>query len=139
MKTTLALFCLALLAGCASLNNAGTASYRIKPMELSNGTTICCDITIDNGKEYAALEARILKHGDDYEVYLSEKGVAAFDGQRIASVVALESAKVASTAAVIAGGLLIAPIAGAAIAAGTVPAAVAGGALGVGAAKVTQP
>lgn len=134
MKTMLALLFLALLTGCASLNNAGTASYRVKPMELSNGTTICCDITIDNGKEYISLDARVIKHGDNYEVFLSERGVAAFDGQRIASVVSFESAKLVSTAALVAGRVLIAPLVAPALGA-----AGAGAALGVGAAKVQQP
>lgn len=100
-------FLLLALSGCTSLNNAGVASYQVKPMELNNGNIVCCDITINNGKEYTSLEAHIIKHGDDYEVHLNEVGIFAFEGQKIVAGVATETVKKAGS---VVGGVLMAPV-----------------------------
>lgn len=70
------------LSGCGSLSNAGLAEYSIKPMMIDK-QTVCCEVVIKNGKEYAALKAKIIKTGDNYSVELDETGVAAFKGQEI--------------------------------------------------------
>ena len=104
------LFLIALIigiSGCTSLNNAGVASYQVKPMELSNGKVVCCDIIINNGKEYSSLEAHVIKHGDNYEVHLNEVGIFAFEGQKIVAGVATETIKKAGS---VAGGVLMAPV-----------------------------
>ena len=124
------------LIGCASLNQAGTASYTIKPM-LIDGRTVCCEVAVINGKQYASLDATLIKAGDDYTVTLSERGVEAFRGQEIAAGAAASAGKVALKAAAIGGAVLIAPIAapavGAALASPGLGAAAAGaGALAVG-------
>ena len=75
------------LCGCASLQNAGTAHYSVKPF-VTNHTTgemRCCEVTVDNGKEISSLVAHIEKKGNDYIVDLNEQGVKAFEGQAIAS------------------------------------------------------
>lgn len=97
------------LVGCASLNNAGTASYSMKPV-LVNDKLVCCEVTINNGKEIALLDATVIKRGDDYEVRLHEEGVAAFDGQRLVSAAAAKAATLGAA-------VLIAPLASPAIAA----------------------
>lgn len=124
------------LIGCASLNQAGTASYSMKPV-LINDKLVCCEVMINNGKQYASLDATLIKTGDDYTVTLSERGVEAFRGQEIAAGAAASAGKTALKAAAIGGAVLIAPIAapaiGAALAApGLGAAAVGAGALAVG-------
>ncbi|MHB1053511.1 MAG: hypothetical protein ACYCZT_10640 [Thiobacillus sp.] len=124
------------LIGCASLNQAGTASYTIKPM-LIDGRTVCCEVAVVNGKQYASLDATLIKTGNDYTVTLSERGVEAFRGQEIAAGAAASAGKTALKAVAIGGAVLIAPIAapaiGAALAAPGLGAAAAGaGALAVG-------
>lgn len=73
------------LAGCTSLQNAGTASYRIKPFELADGKLACCELEVLNGKEITGLEARITKTGDDFTIELKEQGVKAFKGHEISA------------------------------------------------------
>jgi hypothetical protein len=117
------------LAGCASLDNAGSARYSVRPF-MAGDRAICCEVAISNGKEIALLDATVIKRGDDYEVHLHEEGVAAFDGQRIAAGAARDAATVAAKAAAIGGAVLIAPIAapalGAVMASGTLGAAAVG-------------
>jgi hypothetical protein len=133
VRTALLLALLA-LSGCASLNNAGTASYSVRPF-MAGERAMCCEVTISNGKEIALLDATIIKSGDDYQVHLHEEGVVAFEGQRIAAGAAKQLAADAVKAAAIGGAVLIAPIAapavGAVMASGTLGAAAAGVGTGV--------
>lgn len=119
------------LIGCASLNQAGTASYSMKPV-LINDKLVCCEVMINNGKQYASLDATLIKAGDDYTVMLSERGVEAFRGQGIA---AGATKSLASTAAKASAAAVIAPLAlpaaGAMLAAPGLGAAAAGAAAGV--------
>ena len=96
------LLALALLAGCSTLNHAGNASYSVKPFKDDAGALVCCAVDINNGKEIASLEAHVSKQGDDYTVDLKEQGVAAFEGQRIASD-AFKNAVAEATKAAVAG------------------------------------
>lgn len=143
MKSIIALAALVSLAGCASLDHAGTASYSVKPFVTDKGEVHCCEVTVTNGKEIASLDAHIEKKGADYTIDLKERGVVAFRGQEIAAGAAHEAAKLATTAALVAGGVLAAPalvpVVGAAMAAGTLPAAAVGAAVGAGTAKAAQP
>lgn len=121
------------LAGCASLNEAGTARYSVKPF-MAGDKAVCCEVTVANGKEIRLLDATVEKRGDDYTVKLHEEGVTAFDGQRIAAGAAQTAAADVVKAAAIGGGVLIAPVVapavGAALMSGTAGAAAAG--IGVG-------
>lgn len=130
------------LVGCASLNNAGTASYSVKPFMVGD-QAVCCEVTISNGKEIALLDATVIKRGDDYEVRLHEEGVVAFEGQRIAAGAAKSVTAAAAKAAAIGGAVLIAPIvapaAGAALVSGTAGAAVVGAGAGALVNKAVQP
>lgn len=98
-----------LVSGCASLDSAGVAVYTIKPM-LVDGKTLCCEVSVSNGKQYASLDATVVKTGDDYTVELKERGVEAFRGQQIAAGAATATA---ATAAKAAAGVLVAPAAAA--------------------------
>jgi hypothetical protein len=136
MKLVAILSTTLLLVGCESLNSAGNAHYSVQPFEASNGTLHCCKVDVKNGKEMAYLRAHI-SMGKDGEIVvdLEEKGVAAFEGQRIASIVAQDSIDAAITAGMIAGGVMIAPLAAGALAGGALPAAAAGAAVGAGVTK----
>lgn len=136
MKRAILFIVVLALTGCASLNQAGTASYSVKPF-MAGDKAVCCEVTVSNGKEIALLDATVIKRGDDYEVRLHEEGVVAFDGQRIAAGAAKTLAADAVKAAAVGGLVLVAPVlapaAGAMLAAPGLGAAAAGaGALAVG-------
>lgn len=116
-----------LLAGCASLQYAGNASYSVKPFKDDKGATICCSVDIVNGKEIANLEAHISKVGDNYTVDLKEQGVTAFAGQKISADAVSEMVKQALLAA---GVIAVAPVAIPAIG-GVLGGAAASGTMGV--------
>lgn len=106
MKTLIIALALA-LTGCASLQNAGMAEYSVKPMVIDK-QTVCCEVTVKNGKEYANLKAKVIKKGDDYSVELEEQAVSAFAGQaRTAEVVG----KTVEAAASLGTSALVAPVA----------------------------
>ena len=83
------------LAGCASLNDAGVATYEVEPFEI-DGKTMCCRVSIHNGKQIASLDAHIEKRGNDYTIDLKQRGVEAFRGQEIAGNAATAGAKAAA-------------------------------------------
>jgi len=125
----------AVLAGCASLNNAGTAEYSVKPFTDSAGAVTCCEVSVKNGKEIASLEAHVSKQGDNYTVDLKEQGVMAFQGQQIAAGATQSAIEAAARLAVAAalGPIMpsLLPAAGAALASPGVGAAAVGAAAGV--------
>ena len=88
---------LALLAGCASLNNAGTAKYSVEPI-ITDAGPICCRVLVENGKEYAVLKAHVERRADgSYVVDLDERTVKAFEGQAKVAETAGAAAKAAAT------------------------------------------
>lgn len=134
----------ALLGGCASQQYGGMASYNVKPFLDKNGYATCCEVSVNNGKEIAALKAHIAKTKDgDYTVDLEEQGVAAFQGQQVSANALKTAADAAVKAALITAGVIAAPIlapaAGAALASPGVGAAALGaaGVLGVQAVQST--
>lgn len=96
------------LAGCASLDNAGTAEYHVKPFIGQDGRPVCCDVSVRNGKQMQSLDAVIVKDGDKYTVILQQRGVEAFAGQAIAAGAAKTVVDAAAKAAV---GTVVAPMA----------------------------
>lgn len=140
MKRLFAIVLLAALAGCASLNNAGTAKYTVRPFLDQSGGAHCCEVRVVNGKEIASLEAHISKQGDNYTVDLKEQGVQAFAGQAIAAgatQAAIDAAAKAAAAAALAPVIpLLLPAAGAALTAPGIGAAAVGAAGVVAADKV---
>lgn len=107
MQKIMVVVVVGLLGGCASLQNAGTASYSIKPFEKADGGLECCEVQVLNGKEIANLEARIVKKGDDFTVELKEQGVTAFKSQEISADVAKSVAETAAKAALIGAGVIL--------------------------------
>lgn len=105
IKLIILLLAIGILAGCASLQNAGTAEYSVKPfVDTKTGDTTCCEVLVKNGKEIAGVKALIQKQGESYTVYLEETGVKAFEGQAIsagAMKTAVEAAARAAAAAVL--------------------------------------
>ena len=95
MKTLIIALALA-LTGCASLQNAGMAEYSVKPMVIDK-QTVCCEVTVKNGKEYASLKAKVVKKGDDYIVELEEQAVSAFAGQQKATDIVAKAIETAGT------------------------------------------
>lgn len=134
MKCLLVFVSLLALAGCASLNNAGTADYQVRPFVDSGGVTHCCEVSIRNGKEITALKARVEKRGDDYLVEVEQQGVQAFAGQAIVAGATKDALEAAARAAVANALAPLLPAASAALASGGLPAA----AVGAGAVIVGQ-
>ena len=95
MKAILILSAFALSA-CSSLQNAGMAEYSVKPMIIGE-QTVCCEVTVKNGKEYASLKAKVQKTGNDYSVELEEQTVQAFAGQKQTADFATNTVEAAAT------------------------------------------
>lgn len=109
MKTVLVSLIILFLTGCTSLQYAGNASYSIKPYEDKHGSVHCCVVDVYNGKEIAYIKTHVsLGANGEIVVDLEESGVAAFQGQAIASQTA---AATASTIATTVGAVMIAPVA----------------------------
>ena len=107
MQKILMVVVVGLLGGCASLQNAGTASYSIKPFEKADGGLECCEVQVLNGKEIANLEAKITRKGGDFSVELKEQGVAAFKGQEVSAEAAKALAETAAKAALVGAGVVL--------------------------------
>lgn len=103
----LAIAALVTLTGCASLNFAGNASYSVEPFTTSTGATVCCKVTIKDGKERTSLDLHVVKAGDNYDITLSEKSVLAFQGQKIAAEAQQQAVNTVAHAAI---GLAVAPM-----------------------------
>lgn len=98
MKKLLIVCLLGLLAGCASLNNAGTAKYTVEPIVTEANGVICCRVSVENGKEYASLKAHIERRADgSYVVDLDERTIRAFEGQAKVAETASAAVKAAAT------------------------------------------
>lgn len=113
MKITLILVAL-LLSACTSIQSAGVADYTVRPIVIGE-KTICCEIIVKNGKEYASLKASIKKAGSDYSVDLEEQTVQAFAGQQRAAEVVTKAVDAAATVGT---AIIATPVAGAALGTG---------------------
>ena len=102
MKRVLILGALVALTGCSTLT-AGKAEYSVEPIELSNGSIVCCKVTVHNSKDYENLKAKIVKQSDgSITVELDEKGVNA---STPAAVMAENNAKLLDVVGAVAGKL----------------------------------
>lgn len=97
MKSLILLAALA-LAGCESLNHAGTSSLSVRPLDIG-GQPRCCAVDVRDGKQYASLDVLLERSGDDYRLKLSARGVEAFRGQELAAGAAQATAATAAKAA----------------------------------------
>ncbi len=133
------------MGGCASLENAGSSSMTLKPFvtDVKTGATVCCEVSVADGKQRASLTLSATKTGDNYAFSLDEKGVEAFQGQAIAAgatQAAINAAAKAAAAAVLAPILpALMPAAGAALASPGLGAAAVGAATVLGTQQLTKP
>jgi hypothetical protein len=78
MKLALIVIAAALLAGCASLTDAGHASYKV-----THTASGACDLEVADGKEFA--EGRVMKFDGRACQFMAEESASkAFKGQAIA-------------------------------------------------------
>jgi hypothetical protein len=73
------------LTGCASLYWAGASEYEVRPIVDGKQVIGCCSLVVHSGKQYASVDARFTKNGDNYDVTLHEEQIQAFKGQAIAA------------------------------------------------------
>jgi len=132
MKTMIALLIIYLLPACASLQDAGTARYKIAPFTGADGRLVCCSADIVNGKNIAHLTATFTTSASGTAFSISEDGVDAKTGQDAANSAVTAIAKTAVDAALIAGAVMAAPVVPAIIASGGAGAAVVGASAGIG-------
>ncbi|MDB6082230.1 MAG: putative lipoprotein [Gammaproteobacteria bacterium] len=103
-----ALLCLSVLslAGCVNLY-AGISRYEISPLQDANGKiTGCCTLRVTSGKEYAAINAKFIKTGEDYSIVLDEQQIEAFKGQAVIASAASDVAGAISNTAIAAAKLI---------------------------------
>lgn len=66
-----------LLSGCIT-TGSGESAYTVKPIELSSGKIICCDVNVNNTKDYDKLKMKLVIGADGtIEFELNEDGVSA--------------------------------------------------------------
>lgn len=64
------------VSGC--LSNGGESAYNVKPIETNTGKIICCDVTVNNTKDYDKLKMKLVIGADGtIEFQLDEDGVDA--------------------------------------------------------------
>lgn len=91
---TLMLITTLLLTGCIS-NGAGESAYTVKPIKTNDGKVICCDVNVNNTKDYDKLDMKFTIGADGtIEFQLKEDGVNASDP---AAVAAQNNAKLIDT------------------------------------------
>lgn len=73
------------VTGCASLYWAGASEYEVRPIVDGKQVIGCCSLVVHSGKQYASVDARFTKNGDNYDVTLHEEQIQAFKGQTIAA------------------------------------------------------
>jgi hypothetical protein len=83
MKTLLALSVL-LLAGCASLDNAGYDSYTVRSFKTEAGMPACCELDVKSGKEYAGRAVQFQTNGAGAVLAIQEMEAKAVKGQALA-------------------------------------------------------
>lgn len=65
------------LSGCIS-TGSGESAYTVKPIELSSGKIICCDVNVNNTKDYDKLKMKFVIAADgSIKFELDEDGVDA--------------------------------------------------------------
>lgn len=66
------------LTGCLSTSNSGESAYNVKPIETNTGKIICCDVTVNNTKDYDKLKLKLVIGKDGtINFELNEDGVDA--------------------------------------------------------------
>ena len=74
------------LVGCSLLGNSGETGYSVKPIILADGTTVCCEVEVQNTKDYDKFDLEIEKKADgSLKLSLKEKGVSSSDPAAVAA------------------------------------------------------
>lgn len=81
MKNSLIAICALALAGCASIETAGHASYEITPIAV--GENIACGLKVADGKEFEGGRS-VMFSGATCQLTVQEGPSKAFRGQAIA-------------------------------------------------------
>lgn len=81
---------IAMLTGCASVQDAGRSEYSIAPIE-AGGKTICCAVSVVSGREIGHVRAELKQTAAGPEVKFSAQSIKAFEGQAIAADVAAQA------------------------------------------------
>lgn len=106
MKSLVALLLVGSLGGCVNLY-AGISRYEIAPLQGPDGKPVgCCRLTVTSGKEYAAINAKFTKVGEDYTLTLDESQIEAFKGQAVVASAASDVAAAVSNTAISAAKIL---------------------------------
>ena len=106
IRAVLVLLVAVTLSGCVNLY-AGISRYEISPLQDANGKISgCCVLRVTSGKEYAAINAKFIKTGDDYSIVLDEQQIAAFKGQAVVASAASDVAGAISSTAIVAAKLI---------------------------------
>lgn len=73
-RLVLAVLCGLSLSGC--LSTGGESAYTVKPIQKADGKIICCEVVVNNTKEYDKLNVKLkLKEDGTVDFELSETGV----------------------------------------------------------------
>jgi hypothetical protein len=78
------LVCLAVLAGCASIQQAGNASYETAPVLDGAGKVVGQRVTIGDGKEFASRKIQFTSEGGKTTLTVEEGQSKSFKGQALA-------------------------------------------------------
>jgi hypothetical protein len=76
-----ALFALAVLSGCASIQHAGHAAYNVTPIIDGNGKVAGCQLAVSDGKEFEGRQFQFI--GSACALTVTEGESKAFKGQAI--------------------------------------------------------
>lgn len=72
------------ISGCAL--TSGESAYTIKPIQVGTGEVVCCEVVVNNTKDYDKFKFNLEKKPDGtISVSLDEKGVSASDPASIAA------------------------------------------------------
>lgn len=83
MKRSLIALAVLALAGCASIDNAGHASYTVRSFKGPDGSVACCELEVKDGKEYSGRNIGFQTNGSGAVFQVHEGESKAFKGQAI--------------------------------------------------------
>ncbi|ANN70930.1 hypothetical protein [Bordetella bronchialis] len=112
IRAAIALALASMLAGCASLTDAGIAHYQVSTFyDVAAGRVLCCKADIRNGKNIDRVQLHVRRTAaDDWTVDLTEIRIDASTGQGIAAQAAAGVAGAVSNAAASAAVQIINPV-----------------------------
>lgn len=85
MKCSLISLATLALVGCTSLDHAGHTSYSLRSFSAPNGAVACCELHVQDGKEYSGRNISFQTDGSGAMLQVQEGESKAFKGQGIAA------------------------------------------------------